>query len=39
MADAKILTPEEEAVVAGGQLPIALDADPAETAEWMSSLD
>ncbi len=39
MADAKFMTPEEEAVVAAGQLPIPVDADPAETAEWMSSLD
>ncbi len=39
MADAKMLTAEEQAIVANGQIPVPVDADPAETAEWMSSLD
>ena len=39
MVEVKTLSDEEAAVVAGGQLPIPTDADPAETAEWLSSLD
>ncbi|MCA9182696.1 MAG: pyruvate dehydrogenase (acetyl-transferring), homodimeric type, partial [Planctomycetales bacterium] len=39
MAEVRTLSDEEAAVVAGGQLPIPTDADPAETAEWLSSLD
>ena len=38
MADAKTLS-EAEANIMNGQFPIAQDADPAETAEWMSSLE
>ena len=39
MADAKILSAEEEAILASGQIPVPVDIDPAETAEWMSSLE
>jgi pyruvate dehydrogenase E1 component len=39
MADAKTLSEEESAVVTSGQIPAAVDADPAETSEWLSSLD
>ncbi len=39
MAEVKTLSDEEAAVVAGGQLPIPTDTDPAETAEWLSSLE
>jgi pyruvate dehydrogenase E1 component len=39
MADAKILSAEEEASLASGQIPAPVDIDPAETAEWMSSLE
>ena len=38
MAEVKTLSDDEAAVVAGGQLPIPTDADPAETAEWLNSL-
>ncbi len=39
MADAKIVSDEESAVVAGGQIPAPIDVDPAETQEWLGSLD
>lgn len=38
MAD-ESLSEEETAVLASGQMPIKADADPAETAEWLASLD
>ena len=39
MADAKIVSDEESEVVANGQIPVQVDSDPAETAEWQGSLD
>jgi len=39
MADAKILGDEDPSVVANGQLPPPVDSDPAETAEWLGSLE
>ncbi|MFO1063461.1 MAG: pyruvate dehydrogenase (acetyl-transferring), homodimeric type [Pirellulales bacterium] len=39
MAEAKIVSDEEPAVVNEGQIPEAIDADPAETNEWLGSLD
>ncbi len=39
MSDAKTLSDAESAVLASGQIPAGHDADPAETAEWLSSLD
>lgn len=39
MADAKILGDEDPSIVANGQLPPPVDSDPAETAEWLGSLE
>lgn len=39
MADAKILGDEDSSVIANGQLPPPVDSDPAETAEWLGSLE
>lgn len=39
MADAKIAGDEELTMAAEGQLPARIDIDPAETAEWLGSLD
>ncbi len=39
MADAEIVSNEESDVVESGQIPAPVDNDPAETAEWMGSLD
>ncbi|MEM8734954.1 MAG: pyruvate dehydrogenase (acetyl-transferring), homodimeric type [Planctomycetota bacterium] len=39
MGEAKVLSSEEEAVLASGQIPDLVDGDPAETEEWLSSLD
>jgi pyruvate dehydrogenase E1 component len=39
MAEAKIVSDEEPAVVNEGQIPEAIDTDPAETSEWLGSLD
>ena len=39
MADAKIIGDEDPSVVANGQLPPPVDHDPAETAEWLDSLE
>jgi pyruvate dehydrogenase E1 component len=39
MADAKILGDDDSSIVANGQLPPPVDSDPAETAEWLGSLE
>ena len=39
MADAKILGDDDSSVIANGQLPPPVDSDPAETAEWLGSLE
>lgn len=39
MAEAKVLSSEEKAALESGQIPNPVDSDPAETAEWLSSLD
>lgn len=39
MADAEIVSDDESEVVAGGELVTPVDTDPAETEEWMGSLD
>lgn len=38
MADAKVLSSEEQAVLAAGEIPDLVDGDPAETEEWLNSL-
>jgi pyruvate dehydrogenase E1 component len=39
MGEARVLSSEEEAVLAAGQIPDLVDGDPAETEEWLNSLD
>lgn len=39
MSEAKTLNEQEEAVLSSGQIPVGPDVDPAETQEWLSSLD
>ncbi|MFK7737051.1 MAG: pyruvate dehydrogenase (acetyl-transferring), homodimeric type, partial [Pirellulaceae bacterium] len=39
MGEAKVLSSDEEAVLAAGQIPDLVDGDPAETEEWLNSLD
>lgn len=39
MADAKMLSDDEKSGAASGQLSVPVDADPAETAEWLNSLE
>lgn len=39
MADGKVLSAEETQVLSVGQIPNPVDNDPAETSEWLSSLE